>query len=95
MTYQIIVEPDALQDLLGIKRYISTQDSPAKANRFVSELKKAIKSLSDMPYRCRKSHYTDEKDTHDLIYKKYTIVFKIIGDEVHILTIFRQRDYPS
>lgn len=46
-----------------------------------------------MPHRCRKSHYTDEENTHDLIYKKYTIVFKIIDDTVHILTIFKQRTY--
>jgi len=28
-----------------------------------------------------------------LIYKKYTIVFKIIDAKVHVLTIFKQRVY--
>ena len=93
MTYDIIVEPEALQDLLTIKRYITTQDSPTKANRFIGELKEKIESLSQMPHRCRKSYYTNEENTHDLIYKKYTIVFKIIHSEVHILSIFRQREY--
>ncbi len=46
-----------------------------------------------MPQRCRKSYYTDDEDTHDLIYKKYTTVFKTVGNKVHILTIFRQREY--
>ncbi len=93
MVYKIIVEPEALQDLLNIKTYIATQDSSRKANQFILELKQKIKTLHEMPQRCRKSYYTNEKNTHDLIYKKYTIVFKIIQDRVHILTIFRQREY--
>ncbi|PHQ66050.1 MAG: hypothetical protein COB99_00590 [Sulfurimonas sp.] len=46
-----------------------------------------------MPYRCRKSYYVDDEDTRDLIYKKYTIVFKIIENNIHILTLFRQRTF--
>ena len=92
MTYKIIIEPEALQDLFNIKSYITTQDSTTKANRFILELKEKIKSLNEMPYRCRKSYYANDEETHDLIYKKYTIVFKILDDEVHILTIFRQKD---
>ena len=93
MHYDIIVEPEAFQDLLTIKHYITIQDSLTKANRFIKELKEKIESLNQMPYRCRKSYYTDEENTHDLIYKKYTIVFKIIDNRVHILSIFRQREY--
>jgi plasmid stabilization system protein ParE len=91
--YKIVVEPEALQDLKNIKVYISSQDSANKANQFLSELKNSISTLNEMPQRCRKSYYTDSENTHDLIYKKYTIVFKIIDNTVHILTIFRQREY--
>ena len=93
MTYKIIIEPEALEDLQHIKNYIAMQDSLTKANRFLLELKEKINSLSTMPLRCRKSYYTDEANTHDLIYKKYTIVFKIIDNEIHVLTIFKQREY--
>ena len=93
MIYKIIVEPEALQDLHQIKSYITESDSADKANRFISELKQSIKTLNEMPSRCRKSYYTNNENTHDLIYKKYTIVFKIIENSVHILTIFRQREY--
>ena len=78
---------------MNIKQYITKQDSVSKANQFISELKHSIQSLVQMPQRCRKSYYTDVADTHDLIYKKYTIVFKIVDKNVHILTIFRQRSY--
>jgi plasmid stabilization system protein ParE len=95
MKYQIVVEPEALEDLYKIKTYITDQDSVSKANKFISELKDKIKSLSQMPQRCRKSYYTDKSDTYDLIYKRYTIVFQILEDRVHILTIFRQKNYNS
>jgi plasmid stabilization system protein ParE len=93
MIYKIIVEPEAFDDLISIKKYITKEDSITKALQFLSELKGKIKTLSSMPNRCRKSLYTNTQNAHDLIYKKYTIVYTIIEDRVHILTIFKQRNY--
>ena len=93
MKYNIIVEPEALQDLYNIKKYITKQDSLNKASTFISELKSKIRTLDEMPSRCKKSHYTKIENTHDLIHKGYTIVYKINNNSVHILTIFRQRSY--
>ena len=93
MLYNIIVEPEAIEDLLNIKTYITQQDSITKANIFLSELKEKITSLNKMPNRCRKSLYTTSDNTHDLIHKKYTIVYKIIDNTVYILTVFRQRNF--
>ena len=93
MTYKVIVEPEAIQDLLDIKRYISSQDTLSKAHKFISELKSNIKTLDQMPERCRKSYYSDEINTHDLIYKKYTIVFQVRENKVHILSLFKQKNY--
>jgi len=92
MIYKVIVESDAIDDLVSIKSYIA-QDSKTRANNFISELKSKIKSLNTMPQRCRKSLYTDEDNTHDLIHKGYTIVYKIIDTNVYILSIFKQRAY--
>jgi len=93
MIYKIIVEPEALQDLLNIKIYITEQGTSAKANKFISELKGQIKTLNVMPQRCRKSYYSDNLNTHDLIYKKYTTVFQVRENIVYILSIFRQKNY--
>lgn len=93
MHYNIIVESEALEDLQNIYSYITEQDSKNKARKFIFELQKKIASLNQMPHRCRKSYYIEDKDTRDLIYKKYTIVFKIIDQNVHILTLFRQRTF--
>jgi plasmid stabilization system protein ParE len=93
MTYKIIIQPEAIDDLYAIKSYITRSDSVKKANKFISELKQSIKSLGTMPMRCRKSYYTDDENSHDLIYKKYTIVFKIIKDTVYVVSVFKQREY--
>jgi len=93
MSYAIIVENEALENLQNIYDYICEQDSKNRARKFIFELQKKINSLSQMPERCRKSYYVDDEDTRDMIYKKYTIVFKIIKRNVHILTIFKQRSF--
>jgi len=93
MTYNIIVEDEANLDLLSMYNYISDNDSSHKAKKFILELEKKIISLESMPHRCRNSYYIDDIDTKDLIYKKYTIVFKIIKENIHILTIFRQKAF--
>lgn len=93
MTYQIIIEPEALNDLIAIYKYISAQDSKNKAAKFTNELKETLSSLSTMPHRCRQSFYADQDNVRDLIYKGYIIVFQIHESSVHILTLFRQRVY--
>jgi plasmid stabilization system protein ParE len=45
MAYKIIIEPEALQDLLNIKNYITKQDTLNKANIFISELKNTLSYL--------------------------------------------------
>ena len=91
--YTIIVEPEAQQDLETIFKFITRSDTVAKAENFLQELKASIKTLESLPFRCRKSYYTNMSDTYDLIHKGYTIVFKVINKEVHVLTIFRQKSY--
>ncbi len=92
MLYRIIIEPEALQNLMNIKLYITRNDTSVKANKFISELKKSINSLAQMPQRCRKSYYTDVTNSHDLIYKKYTTVYKIQNGTVYVVSIFKQRE---
>jgi len=39
MTYSVIVEPEAHNDLLNIYTYISLNDSSTKAEKFIFELR--------------------------------------------------------
>lgn len=65
MNYNIIIEPEALSDLHNIYNYI-----------LESELNNSIKSLEKMPYRCRQSHYVDDNNVRDLIYKNIQLFLK-------------------
>lgn len=56
--------------------YIS-QDSPLRARKFKSDLFKKIREISQYPYSYRKSIYFDVEAIRDLIYKGYTVVFRI------------------
>ena len=72
---------------------IKDESSKSRAESFLLELKSSISSLDQMPTRCRNSYYTTSKNCKDLIFKGYSIVFKISNTQVHILSIFRQRSY--
>ncbi len=92
-TYSIVVELEAQQDLKSIFEFISMNDTQAKAAAFLKEIQTQIATLETLPFRCRKSYYTDEPDTYDMIYKGYTIVYKVVENSIHILTVFRQKNY--
>ena len=57
-------------------RFISL-DSKKRALTFRSQLDKQISAIQDMPYKCRKSIYFDDDVVRDLIFKGYTIVYKV------------------
>ena len=56
--------------------YIS-QDSPLRARKFKSDLFKKIREIPRNPYSYRKSVYFNDKTIRDLIFKGYTIVFRL------------------
>jgi mRNA-degrading endonuclease RelE of RelBE toxin-antitoxin system len=48
----------------------------------------------DMPYKCRKSIYFNDDTKRDLIYKGYTIVYKIDEDK-DTITIIGMKKYQN
>lgn len=89
--YSVVIEPEAQNDLENIYDFISGNDTPVKAQRFLRKLQEAIGSLSYMPKRCRKSIYIKDGNTHDMIVHGYTICYHILEETVHIVAVFRQR----
>jgi len=79
-----------LKDLM---RYISL-DSKSRAVSFKSEIDKRINNLVNMPYKCRKSVYFEDKSIRDLIYKGYTIVYKV-DEEKETITIIGMKKYKN
>ena len=89
----VIIEPEAREDLGDIYTFISNNDTPIKAQRFLRKLQEAIGSLSYMPKRCRMSIYIKDNKTHDLIVHGYTICYHILDESVYVVAVFRQREF--
>jgi len=79
-----------LKDLI---KFISL-DSKSRAVSFKNEIDKQINSLVDMPYKCRKSIYFNDDTKRDLIYKGYTIVYKVDEDK-DTITIIGMKKYQN
>lgn len=83
-----------------IDRYLSvynfiSEDSQSRADEFEQKLKKAIVNTTNFPYKHRKSIYFDDDTIRDLIFKGYTIPFKIDEEEnmIIVLSIVKYYDY--
>jgi len=53
------------------------KDKPFAARKFKTDILKAIKELETLPYKYRKSIYFDNENIRDLIFKGYTIVYRV------------------
>ena len=63
-------------NLFQILEYIA-RDKISASENFRDELDDIIDNLSNSPYKYRKSKYFDDENIRDMIYKGYTIVYKI------------------
>ena len=91
---QINRSPRYRNNLFQILDYIA-QDKKSAANKFLKELKKKIINLKHFPYKYRKSFYFDDENIRDLIFKGYTIIYKIEKDKIIILDIFKKEQYEN
>lgn len=73
--------------------YISL-DSPKRARKFKSEILNRIKEIPTNPYRYRKSIYFEEESIRDLIFKGYTIVFRIADENIEIFGFVKYQKEP-
>jgi plasmid stabilization system protein ParE len=72
--------------LQNIMQFIA-KDSREKALRFRKQLDTHIGDLPLFPYKFRQSIYFEEKNIRDLIFKGYTIPYKIEEERIIILGI--------
>ena len=59
-------------------------DSPGRARKFNSDLIRRIKEIPVNPYRYRKSIYFNDNTIRDLVFKGYTIVFRISDGAIEV-----------
>lgn len=69
-------------------------DSPANARRFKTDLLRMIKRIPSNPYKHRKSIYFNDQNIRDLIFKGYTIVFRINNDAIEVFGFVKYQNNP-
>ena len=82
----IIWSPRSRDDLRDIKEYISI-DSPRKAKKFIDELIEYPNRLSIFPNASRPIPGCDIVGAKEVFYRDYRIAFRIVNDNIEILTI--------
>ncbi|MDD7913807.1 type II toxin-antitoxin system RelE/ParE family toxin [Polaribacter ponticola] len=75
-------------------KYLS-KNSPKSASKLKTELINRIKEIPENPYLFRKSIYFDNELVRDLIYKGYTVVFRINGNQIEVFGFTRFQETPT
>ncbi len=92
MSYQVIVQPPAREDIEAAFLYIQKL-APSSADRWLDGLENAIKRLEELPNRCGLARESNEfhEDIRQLLYGrgywKYRVLFVIRGDVVRVLHV--------
>jgi len=87
----IIHKPTFSKQLKQIIEYIA-QDKPSASMKFKNDLKENINLILTNPIMYRKSIYFNDENIRDMIFKGYTIIYRIrpIKKEIEILRIFNK-----
>ncbi len=72
--------------------YNIAKDKKTAAKKFERELNTMIKNIVIFPYKFRASYYFDDEDYRDLIYRGYTIIYKVDKEKILILEIFKWQE---
>jgi len=91
---KVVFKETFLNRLESQIEYISL-DSPARARKFKSDLLKRIKDIPQRPYSYRKSIYFEDETIRDLIFKGYTIVFRLTEENIEIFGFVKYQNEPS
>ncbi len=91
---RIVFKETFLNRLENQVDYISL-DSPTRARKFKNDLLARIREVSKNPYKYRKSIYFDSPQIRDLIFKGYTIVFRITDERIEVFGFVKYQSSVS
>ncbi len=67
-------------------------DKPNASKKFDKKVKALIKKIPNFPYSNRKSIYFDNDNIRDLVIDGYTIVYKILKDEIEVFGFIKYEE---
>lgn len=62
-------------------------DSPMRSRKFKNDLIRTIRKILPKPFKHRQSIYFDDRYVRDLIFKGYTVVFRV-NQEKDVIEVF-------
>jgi len=74
-------------DLLAIRRFIA-RDKPGAARAWLARLRHRALQAADLPSAGRKVPELGRDDVREVLERGYRIVYRVLEDEIHILTVF-------
>ena len=90
----IIYKDTFIERLEKQLKYIS-KNSPNSAQKLKKELIQRIKDIPKSLYSFRKSIYFENDSIRDLIYKGYTIVFRINENQIEVFGFTKFQNKPT
>lgn len=90
---RIIFKDTFVNRLENQLEYIA-HDNPVNARKFKNDLIKLIKKIPSNPYKHRKSIWFDDQNIRDLIFKGYTIVFRINNNNIEVFGFVKFQESP-
>ncbi|MDD2550084.1 MAG: type II toxin-antitoxin system RelE/ParE family toxin [Bacteroidales bacterium] len=91
---KILFKESFLKRLENQIEYISS-DSPKRARKFKNDLLNRIKEITANPYKYRKSIYFEDSHIRDLIFKGYTVVFRINENQIEVFGLVKYQKDPT
>ncbi len=90
---KLIYTPKALDDLQGIKTYVSRQFGGARAKSCVREIATTVRQLEMFPDEgpCLQDLIEYSTDYHYLVVKPNYIFYRIEGDTVRVIRILNEK----
>lgn len=80
--------PQAASDLQAIRDFIE-RDSPRYAAAVVERIVAAVDVLERFPFSGRRVPEHSREDVRELVRPPYRIVYRLVDDGVHVVTVFR------
>jgi len=90
---RVVRKREYLLELKNILSFIAL-DSPNRARAFKKQLDFRVDGLVHFPYKYRQSIHHYNEAVRDLIYKGYTIVYRVneASDKIEVVDIFKYQD---
>ena len=87
---KVVLDTSFVKELETICDYIAS-NNPNNSYRFKDELLILLDSLKNMPFRFRKSQYYNNENIRELIFKGFSITYKIDKSEnlIQVIGIFK------